>query len=507
MSRRPTCPRSRSMAKQVRGLLFSSSFVNAAQTGVLHRQVYEKIRSDILAGRIRPGTRLPSTRTLAEEIGVSRSTIKLAFEHLIADALVESFVGAGTYVVAQPGMRTTHRASLRGGAPELPAVTEMAWKTYLAAPKTDTIAPRQAFEPRIPSLDDFPHHIWHRLVLRALRRRSKELLDRSETLGLESLREVLAEHLATAHGVLSPADQIVIFSSAQQALDVSARIFVERGTRVLVEDPGFVRARLTFAAAGGALEAVAIDKDGFPPPETSVSPAHLALVSSATQYPTGIVTSVERRHLLVEWARDTNGVIIEDARDADYWYDGTPPPSYHSVAAGERVIYIGTFSKIVYPALHLAYAVVPKALVKIFRAAKQFADNDPPNFSQTVLRDFIAEGHLATYLRLTRRDFACRQTEFLEAAAALMPTMLQFQHPQGGLHVLGELPAIVDDVALAAKLNEQEIAAKPLSDLCLAPPKRRGLIFGYTSVPRRDLPFLVEKIARIIEGSIEACTV
>lgn len=391
--------------------------------GPLYRQFYRALRQAILAGRIRAGARLPSTRWMAEESGVARNRVVLAYAQLVDEGYAVGRTGSGTYVACElPGTehprsaeaRTDARApSLRlSGAARRIAARGAGWTAIQPALRYDFSCGR-------PSWRDFPHSVWARLVRRHARLASPAALDYAPAAGVPELRAAIADHLTRWRGLACSAEQIIVTNGSQQALSLVAGILLDPGDGVALEEPHYAGARQAFDAARARLVPIRVDGQGIEVARLASSRRRVRLVyvTPAHQFPTGAVLPLARRLALLAWARRTNAYVVEDDYDSEYRYAGSPIETLYGLDHGGRVFHVGSFSKILSPALRLGYLVVPRPFVRAVAVAKTAADLGSPVFGQRVLADFIAGGHLEVHLRRSRRRHASRRAALLDAIA------------------------------------------------------------------------------------------
>jgi GntR family transcriptional regulator/MocR family aminotransferase len=462
----------------------------------LYRQLYEGLREAILSGRLRPGVRLPSTRVLAKDLGASRNTVLAAFGQLLAEGYLEGRVGAGTTVArtlpetllrarpetawtARPGRRP--RLSRRG-ALLLGARGGLAGGAITAHP----------FRPGLPGLDAFPFELWTRLVARRWRRVPRQLLDYGDPAGYGPLREAIATYLGEARAVRCEASQVIVVTGAQQAVDLAARVLLDPGDTAWVEDPGYQGARGALVAAGIRLAPVPVDAEGLDVGRGArdAPGARLVYVTPSHQYPLGVTMSLQRRLALLEWASASGAWILEDDYDSEYRYAGRPLAALQGLDAAGRVIYAGTFSKVLFPALRLGYLVVPPDLVDAFVAARALADRHSPSVTQAALADFIDGGHFARHVRRTRALYAERQAALVGAARRALGGLLEVAPAEAGMHLMGWLPESVDDRAATRAALAHEVDAPPLSAYRARPARRGergGLMLGYAAYTPREI--------------------
>ena len=460
----------------------------------LHRQLYEGVRENILEGRLSAGVKLPSTRALSSELGVSRNTVMNAFLQLVAEGYLEGQVGSGTYVSrslpdellrAQFSTGSGHVRGLEDGGLSERGATLAAAR---AITSRDHGAPR-AFRPCIPALDAFPFEIWERLVRRRWRRRSAELLGYGHPAGYRPLREGIADYLGASRAVRCSWEQVIVVSGSQQGLDLAAKLLLDPGDAAWIEDPGYVGARAALVGVGARLVPVPVDGEGIDVAagERIEPGARLAYVTPSHQYPSGVTMSLPRRLRLLEWAKRTGARVVEDDYDSEYRYSGRPLEALQGLDSGGQVIYVGTFSKVLFPSLRLGYLVVPENLVDAFCAARALSDRHSPIVEQAVLTDFIVEGHFSRHMRRMRTLYAERQTTLVEAAGRELAGILEVRPAEAGMHLVGRLPEGADDLSAARRAYRLGVEAPALSAHAMEPLSRGGLLLGYTAVDTKEI--------------------
>lgn len=456
----------------------------------LYQQVYANLRAAILSGELKGGTKLPSTRALAEELNVSRNTILNAYRQLMAEGYIESAQGSGTYVarILPEHLLTAEvpEASTNADAPEplTPRFSELT-RLQLAAPQMSRmsaspveVSPRP-FRFGIPALKDFPYKLWTRLIIRQARRLPASALTYQPAAGYLPLRQAIAAHAIASRGVHCTPEQIIIVSGAQGGLDLAARLLVNAGDPVWMEDPGYLKARNAFLGSGAKIIPVPVDHEGLVVEEgiDRAQQARLAYLTPSHQFPLGVTLSLRRRMALLDWARRANAYLIEDDYDSEYHYTQRPLPALQGLDNAGRVIYIGTFSKILFPALRLGYLILPPNLVDAFQTVRSLVDTHPPVLEQAVLADFLSGGHFGRHLRKMRRLYAERRTALLEAVGELP---LEIISPDAGMHCVGWLPAGMDDQALVRAAAEHEVDLVPVGNFSIEPMERKGILLGFS---------------------------
>jgi GntR family transcriptional regulator/MocR family aminotransferase len=474
----------------------------------LYRQLYESLRAAILAGQLAGGMRLPSTRALAEELGASRSTVINAFDQLLAEGYIYGVHGSGTFVARVlpeelleaprgPGMRPREPApmgalSRRGAA--LAALPEP------PLPARPALAHSRAFDVGLPATDAFPRKLWGQLLARCWRRGASDLLDYQPGAGSMPLREAIAAHVTAARGVRCDAGQVIVTAGSQQALALAAQVLLDPGDAAWIEDPGYMGARAALLAAGARLIPVPIGAEGL---DSSAGLARcasprLVYITPSHQFPLGATMSLARRLALLEWASTASVWLLEDDYDSEFHYAGRPLAALQGLDRAGCVIYIGTFSKVLFPALRLGYLIVPPALVEAFIRARAAADMHSPALDQAALAEFMREGHFARHIRRMRALYAERQAILIDAAARDLAGLLDLQPAATGMHLLGWLPAGVDDRVAAERAGACGVRVLPLSWLRIEPAERGGLLLGYAAANEREIRDGVRRLARAL---------
>jgi GntR family transcriptional regulator/MocR family aminotransferase len=477
--------------------------------GTMPQQLGELLRTAILAGQLGAGFRLPSTRGLAAELGVSRNTVLLAYDQLVAEGYVEGRTGSGTRVTAvlpetllqAPAFGSMGKAARR--PTPTPIGPSQRGAVVAAAPSMPGAAGIGAgewlrpFRPGVPALDVFPTALWARLVARHARRSLPNLLVYQDPAGHRPLREAIAAYLGVSRGVHCTADQVIVVAGGQGGLDLAARVLLDPGDAAWVEDPGYLGARGALLAAGARLVPVPVDNQGLDVTdgEARGPEARLAYVTPSRQLPLGMAMSLRRRLALLAWAARTGAWIVEDDYDGEFRYAGRPLPALQGLRPDGRVIYVGTFSKVLFPALRLGYVVVPPELVAAFIAARRFVDGHPPALEQAALADFLAEGHFPRHLRRMRTLYAARAEALVAAASRELTGLLDVRAPGAGMHLVGWLPAGVDDRVAAREAAACGIATLPVSSFAIEPLARGGLLLGFAAVDESAIRAGVQHLA------------
>ncbi|MEZ4864936.1 MAG: PLP-dependent aminotransferase family protein [Caldilineaceae bacterium] len=476
----------------------------------LYQQLYAHLQSAILAGRLPGGMKLPSTRALADELLVSRNTVLTAYDQLTAEGYIEGIEGSGTFVadVLPEQLMTTPEQQPRQPPKSRRASTSECYlseraKAQLTSPQIySRLLPFANGRPRpfrlgLSALDAFPYQLWARLVARRARRMGVSAITYQDPAGYPLLREAIAAHVNVSRSVRCTAEQVVIVAGAQGGLDLAARMLINEGDPVWLEDPGYVGARGALLGAGAAIVPVPIDHEGLMvdvgmerAPE-----ARLAYITPSHQFPLGVTMSLARRLALLEWAKHANAYILEDDYDSEYRFAGRPLATVQGLDSADRVIYIGTFSKVLAPALRIGYLILPPLLVEPFLTVRRLIDFHLPILEQAVLADFIAEGHFGRHLRRMRALFAERRTALL---AALGELPLDIHAFPVGSHCVGWLPAGMDGLRLAHQAAANDLNLWLVSQYSIEPLAREGLVIGYGDHAIEEMQQAVDKLAKVM---------
>lgn len=473
-----------------------------------YRQIYEAICRAILKGELVAKARLPSTRDLAKQLGVSRITVVNAYEQLFAEGYLEGKRGSGTFVAATlpddllqtAKAKITKTISKQKIALNLSPFGENLLAKELESSRQQTSVKYLPFQNGLTAIAQFPFEIWSRIAAKFQKNPPMSLLIYGDSQGYFPLREAIANHLKSARGVNCTAEQIVITSGAQQALDLTARIFLSEKDSVLVENPCYIEARNSFAAAEAKVESVEVDQEGLNIAKIQKnSKAKLVYVTPSHQYPLGVTMSLSRRLALLDWAKQNNAWIIEDDYNSEFRYAGRPLASLQGLDKTGQVIYIGTFSKTIFPSLRIGCVVVPDELVEVFTAARALNDVHSSTIDQAILAEFISEGHFARHVRRMRQLYEIRQKILVEECQKHLAGLLEVEKADAGMHLVGWLPEGVNDKLIAQKAREKGLIVSPIS-VCSTPKlKRGGLILGYTAFDERRIKEGVKILKRVMQ--------
>jgi len=468
----------------------------------LHRQVYEGLRDAILEGRLRPGQRLPSSRGLAAELGVSRLPVVEAFAQLLAEGYCESRPGAGTFVAFLPGGHRPVASPERGDDPARGRREVATGPRSTIEPTPPWLTRPGAFALGEVAADHFPFRVWSRLVARRAGSPGPALVRYGLALGYPPFREAIAAYLRAARGVRCDAEQIMVVSGSQQAIELATRVLVDPGDAVWVEEPGYWGARKTLAAASARLVPVPVDREGLDVGQgIAREPAPRAIfVTPSHQMPLGVTMSASRRLQLLDWARQSGAWIVEDDYNSEYRYASQPVTSLQGLDRDARVIYIGTLSKVLFPSLRVGYLALPADLVPRFNDVRKTMDISAPTLLQAALTDFIADGHFARHLRRTRALYAERRRQLVAEIERRLGDTLEVRGARAGMHLTVVFRDGRADVPVALRAAERELWTPPLSTFYLDQPALRGLVLGYGGISTPELGTAVGRLADVLDA-------
>ncbi|HEY6515733.1 MAG TPA: PLP-dependent aminotransferase family protein [Steroidobacteraceae bacterium] len=477
--------------------------IDPAAATPLRRQLCEWFRRAITDGRLAAGQRVPSSRSLAEELKVSRLTVVCAYEQLEAEGYLQTFRGAGTCIAAsipellRPGAARTAAAERRARGTRRTAKRA---KQLLNLPEEPPPAIAAAFRVSLPALDHFPRRAWSRLISRHARIASIRDMAYGDPMGEPEFRAAIAEYLGAVRAVRCDPSQIMVTSGSQQAVQITLHALLDAGDPVWVEEPGYPGIHRALVGSGCEPVPVPVDGEGLDVEEgTRRRPsARAAYVTPSHQYPLGMTLSAGRRIQLLNWAQRADAWIIEDDYDSEYRFGAEPITSLQGLDTDDRVIYIGTFSKVLFPALRMGYLVLPKDLIATFRVVRDAVDIFAPVLYQRALTDFIRDGGFARHIRRMRTLYAVRRQRMIVALERCFGGAAEIASAAAGLHLVVRLPKSIDDKSAAARAAAAGIACIPLSACCLESPQRGGLILGYGGVAVERIDDAVRKLARLV---------
>ncbi len=476
--------------------------------GPLSRQLYAAMRAAILEGRLGAGDRMPASRVLAADLGVSRNTALAAVDQLVSEGYLETRRGSGCYVARDLPDARPVPAPVRNASPSTAEVRLSRRGRGLAATLRSSAAARgrwyPCFSPGVPDNSDFPFALWARLLARSWRHPANDVVQGGDPAGHPDLRKAVADYLRQARGVRCEAEHVLILSGIRQAVDLTCRLLLDPGDAVWLENPCHTGVRAAIAAAAVKIADVPVDRDGIEVARgiAKAPKARLACVAPSHQYPLGVVLSLQRRLQLLAWAREAKAWILEDDYDSEFRYEGRPLATLQSLDSEGRVIYVGSLSKVLFPSLRIAYLVSPPALVDAFRRARAAIDEYPPMTPQPALAAFFAEGHLAAHVRRQRKRYAERQARLLDLAARHLTGKLELAADPAGLHLvarpLGPL-ARIPDAEIERRLNAAGIVAPALSRYYVGKRVQSGLLLGYAAVPDDLVEPALQRMAEVLK--------
>ncbi|HTW63705.1 MAG TPA: PLP-dependent aminotransferase family protein [Bryobacteraceae bacterium] len=496
------------MKKKPQGAAAPMIAVDRKSEKPLHRQIYDAFRAMILERSLQPGQQIPSTRALADELGISRIPTLDAYAQLLAEGYIESRSGAGTFVKSS---LSDQFLSVR---PQVADVVEGAgsdaisrFARLLPVERTPWFPSSGAFSVGQIAYDHFPFRVWSDLVTHHARRVHASAMNYADPMGSEQFREVIAAYLRTARAVRCEASQIMVVNGSQHALDLSARVLLDSDTPVWMEEPGYELLRHTLTLSGCRLIPVPVDSEGLDVGAgvKLCRKARAAFVSPSHQYPLGATMSAARRLQLLEWAHHSNAWIVEDDYDSEYRYESMPVASMQGLDPGARVIYIGTFSKTLFPSLRLGYIVIPPALVARFLAVRRANDLFPSHLYQAALADFISRGHFTRHVRKTRQLYAERRTALAEAlqqefATEIENSQMQILGAEAGMHLVVTLPPGLSDRKIAMRAAQEGLWLWPLSSAYAGADVRQGFILGFGGTRADDMLHQVRRLRKAVRS-------
>ena len=466
----------------------------------LHRQLYEALRRAILDGKLAAGDRLPSSRDLTQDLNLSRNTVVAALSQLAVEGYLVSRVGSGTFVKdsvpktarSRQLARENQRAKLSGRGQAL--------ATTFCASQLEI----QPFTPGIADFNAFPVSLWQRLQNKHWRMTYPDMLDYNDSGGYAPLRRAVADYLRVFRSVPLEVEQVIITSGTQQTMELCAHLLADHGDTVWIEDPAYWGADKAFMATGLRLHPVPVDEHGIAPQSRDeATPPRLIYVTPSHQYPTGAVMSLARRHQLLALARQHKAWILEDDYDSEFRFSGPPISSLAGLDTDQRVLYMGSFSKVLYPGLKLAYLVVPKGLVAAFKRAHYDLNRPGQMPLQAALAEFIEMGHFASALRRARQSYAERRRCLLAALQPCLGEDARITGAEQGLHLCLRLPPAMNDQALADQMAKLDLTVRPLSAYCLKRQDAKGLVIGYGYARLADIerygPLLASTVATALK--------
>ena len=473
----------------------------SGQRQPVNRQIYQVLREAVWSHALPVGLQLPSSRYLALELGMSRNTVTYAYEQLISEGYLETRAGSGTFVADTVPDRIAGAAGLAPAAPPSRGEVGLSQRgAHLIGQAGVNSVQWGAFMPGVPDVTLFPNKIWSRLQNKHWRRSRAELLTYAHAGGYLPLREAIANYLRVARSVNCTADQVLVTTGIHQSMDLVARLLGDHGDRAWVEDPCYWGNRSVLQSCGVETVPIPVDGEGMQlRPGDLRQPPRFIIVTPSHQYPLGTVMSLSRRRTLLEYAAAQQAWIIEDDYDSEFRYASRPLPSLQGMDGQERVLYMGTFSKTMFPGLRIGYLVVPKALAPVFGTGLSELYRGGQTFTQAILADFMAEGHFASHIRRMRMLYAERLQLLREAIALHFGDSIVTTGGEAGLHLALCLPERCDDLAICREAARQGLIVRPLSRYYMDERTARpGLMLGYAAVPSEQIGPAFARLAAII---------
>jgi GntR family transcriptional regulator/MocR family aminotransferase len=464
----------------------------------LFRQVYLGLREAILSGAFQSGQRLPSTRDLAEQLGISRTVVLVAYDQLLSEGYVVGRGGSGTYVSPNVTARrsTPPERSVKVQFSRFGSFAAAAWSRVHFPPPRQRALPYDFAYGR-SDLQTFPLEMWRRMLLRVARSASVSALDYGAAGGNVALREAITTHVRRSRAVICDASQVIVVNGSQQALDLIARVLITHGDEVAIEDPSYQGTREILRAAGARILPVAVDRDGLNPNKLPAA-ARIAFVTPSHQFPTGAILPLARRLELLEWTKRKNAIIVEDDYDGEFRYEGQSLDSLQGLDRQGRVIYIGTFSRTIFEALRIGYLIAPKNLVSAFSAAKWLCDRHTATLEQETLARFISSGMYERHLRRVRRRNGARREALLSAIRTHLGDRVEVAGDGAGAHIVLWPKHKVSEESVIAAAAERGVRVYGISGYRVKKSSRTGIMLGYTRMNETQIREAIRRLGEVL---------
>jgi GntR family transcriptional regulator / MocR family aminotransferase len=463
--------------------LYAWQLDRASQTP-LSRQIYMQVRSAVLSGALRAGTRVPSSRAMAQQLGVARASVVSAYEQLLAEGYVESRHGSGTFISGEVAGLTTRR---RGPAPAIKRTVPTSARAFCDFERSAVQGEARPFNTGRTLIDARTAETWRSLTHRVVRRLGPNDLGYTDPAGLAELRANVCDYLRVARAVRCDQDQVVITAGTQQAIDIAIRVLLAPGDDVWVEDPGYPLTHAQLLLAKVQLHAIPVDIQGLivDAGQRTAPRARAVFVTPSHQFPTGVAMSMARRLELLAWARQSGAFIVEDDYTSEFRYSGPPLSSLQGLDDCEQVIYVGTLNKALFPGLRIGYAVVPRALLPAFISARYLIDRQPATLQQAVVSEFMQQGHFAAHIRRMRQLYREQRDALAETLTRRAAGWLDVALPDQGMHLVAYLRDGSSDIAMEAAAQRAGIVVRAISRFYRAARPRPGLMLGFSGFPRQ----------------------
>ena len=468
----------------------------------LQQSLYQALRDGIVAGQLRSGDRLPSTRALAQGLGLARNTALAAIERLQTEGYTQSRRGAGTFVAANLPERFLQSSPTRGythaAAPPRLSLRSRSWLGTDEPPRRRSAG---AFVPGMPDLRGFPFRDWWRLLAKHQRQAPWQRFDYGRDGGLPELKAAIAAHLRLARSVRCAPEQVLITAGTQQSLDLCCRLLADPGDRFAIEEPGYLGARAAAQANGLRLQPVPVDGEGLRTARLPRQPPRLIYVTPSHQYPLGAVMSLPRRQALLAYAQTQRCFVLEDDYDAEFRFAGPPLAALQGLDREGRVLYLGTFSKVIFPALQLAYLVLPEALVEPFQRSQERLHGMGNATTQAALAEFLSSGRFASHIRRMRLQYGERNALLQDLLKDALPPGWELRGGESGQHCALLAPPGIDDLALAAQGETLGLTLRAISPCCLGRERHSGFLLGYAAADERELRRGVRQLLPLLQAA------
>lgn len=472
----------------------------------LHQQLYNELRQAILSGRLQCTQKMPSSRALAKALAISRTTVLMSYDQLISEGYLRTVPASGTFVACElPDQLLQSPVPQPVASTPQPRIELSSYGATLATAELPVLPdPGNVIYFNYcgkPALDEFPVQVWKRLFSRACSLGTQMLDYPTDPLGYKLLREAISRYLLQSRAVQCNPDQVIVVSGSQQALDLLARLLLDRGDRIVIEDPGYVEARRVFQAQGAEVVPVPVDEAGIVVEalSTSARPVKLVYVTPSHQYPTGVVLSLPRRLALLAWAQQSGAMILEDDYDSEFRYDERPIPALQGLTVGDLVIYIGTFSKVLFPSLRVGYIVVPQQLAPVVGQAKWLSDRQSPLLEQHALADFINEGHLESHVRRMRMLYAQRRQTLMQAISQQLGNQATILGDNAGLNMMVQFHTHLSDEEITDRAMQKGVQMRSIRKDCIKANSRGKFLLGYADLPPEKIEEGVSRLAKVFE--------
>lgn len=472
----------------------------------LHARVQRAIRQLILDGALEVGRPLPASRALAQSLGVSRDTVESAYGQLHAEGFIERRVGSGSFV-SERAQRLPERGTARRPATHQPALrlSQRGAAMFHSGGVRDFLTPRP-FAPGVPETRSFPLQTWERLERQVLKEHGTQALLHSPPQGMAPLRRAIADYVNLERGARATPERVLVLTSSQQALTLCATVLLDAGDRIFIEDPGYHGARKAFEAAGLQCVPVPLDADGLQVEHLhqaaaapGESPRALFLTPSH-QFPTGATLALDRRLAVIEWARQRQAWIIEDDYDSEFHYAGKPTACVQGLDPHERTIYIGTFTKSLFPGLRIGYMVLPPPLVAPMTVARTLLDGHSAPIPQLTLARFIEGGHFGAHVRTMRAVYAERRDMLAQLVRQHLAEFVEPRVPAGGMQMPCVLIRDISEREAVASAQRAGIDLLGLTGLHASARHQAGFLMGFAAHAPHELEVAVKKLARVLRA-------